>query len=175
MKRHVSSQACRKILNISTEKNSFKNIAKFTYLSSHLHSTIILKYSFYGMFYTLRFIPFSFISPKGCLPYRKCSSSKTKFLRMPLLCQSMVCRTPPYSIHPSIISRVFPKFVFSLVDTLGFSVSVYCLAFSLHVQTIITVFIQLLVTYSSLHPLLLLFSHIQDRLSVILFSVRVTL
>ena len=102
MKRHVSSQACRKILNISTEKNSFKNIAKFTYLSSHLHSTIILKYSFYGMFYTLRFIPFSFISPKGCLPYRKCSSSKTKFLRMPLLCQSMVCRTPPYSIHPSI-------------------------------------------------------------------------
>ena len=66
-----------------------------------------------------------------------------------LFCQYMFSHSPSSSVHPSIFLRVFPSFVFPLVLILLFSKSIYLLAFSLHVQTTVTVFIQLLPIYSS--------------------------
>jgi hypothetical protein len=55
----------------------------------------------------------------------------------------MICHAPSYSIYPSLFESLesLSFFAFPLLPILKFSVSVCFLAFSLHVQTTVAVFL----------------------------------
>jgi len=81
---------------------------------------------------------------KDCPLYNGFPSSRTRFSTLPnvLYCQSTVIHTLSYFIHPSFSLSSLPScsFCFSFYDSL---LRICSLSFSLGVQTIVTVFLQL--------------------------------
>jgi hypothetical protein len=82
-----------------------------------------------------------------CPLYSGFLSPKTKFRHLtPSLVSSSV--SPWFvMLHLSISLWVFPIFAFPLVPIQKYSVAVHFLAFSLHIQTIIAIFLQLLLKW----------------------------